>query len=78
MSTAPAESPDLQSAVRQPLGEAGILDWRARWHPGGPGAVAVRGPYLDGYAALLEAAGMAVEDCGGWLTVRAAAGSMAS
>jgi hypothetical protein len=48
------------------------MDWRALWHPGVPGAVAVRGQFLDGYAALLEAAGMAVEDCAGWLTVRTA------
>jgi hypothetical protein len=36
MTAAAAESPDLLSAVRQALGEAGILDWRAHWHPASP------------------------------------------
>lgn len=71
------EPDPLLSAVEAALGEDGILGWRAHWHPGCPGAVAVRGQFLDGYATLLEAAGMAVEDCGSWLTVRTAATSLA-
>lgn len=68
--TAEPESRPLLASVEAALGESGILDWRAHWHPGRPGAVAVRGQYREACARLLEAAGYLVVRESGWLTVR--------